>query len=141
MITPMTRRFVVERVTRIEPGLSAWELACHILPTIVNAAQRLFSLSVGARYRPSQTAQSGTQGARLLTLPPTGGRAGLRRLSPPRRVLRLDDVPGTGRQGGSTEGGAHPVDLAMHATAARPNTHANTTGYGVIAQAAEQQLR
>jgi len=29
----------------------------------------------------------------------------------------------------------------MHATAARPNTHANTTGYGVIAQAAGQQLR
>jgi hypothetical protein len=28
----------------------------------------------------------------------------------------------------------------MHATLSGPNTHANTTGYGVIAQAPEQQL-
>jgi hypothetical protein len=53
----------------------AWELACHILPTIVFAAQRIFSLSVGAatdRRRPPYR----TRGARLLTLPPTGGNAG-----------------------------------------------------------------
>jgi hypothetical protein len=46
-------------------GPSAWELACHALPTRVFAAHRLFTLSVSTRYRPSQTAPSGTQGARL----------------------------------------------------------------------------
>jgi hypothetical protein len=45
-------------------GLSAWELACHALPIIVFAAKRLFALSVSARYGPSQTVPSGTQGAR-----------------------------------------------------------------------------
>jgi hypothetical protein len=29
------------------------------------------------------------------------------------------------------------VDLAMHATAPGPNTHANTAGYGVIVQVLE----
>ncbi len=46
-------------------GLSAWELACHALPTKVLAAQRLFALSVSARYRPPHTVPSGTQRARL----------------------------------------------------------------------------
>ena len=49
-------------------------------------------------------------------------------------------MPGTGPQGGGAEGGAQPVDLAMHATPPGPSTHANTTGYGVIAQAPERQL-
>lgn len=44
---------------------SAWELACHVPPTTAFAAQRLFSLSVSARQRPSQTVPSGTQRARL----------------------------------------------------------------------------
>lgn len=48
-------------------GLSAWELACHVSLTIVFAAQRLFALSVSARYRPSQTVPSGTQRARQLS--------------------------------------------------------------------------
>jgi hypothetical protein len=42
-------------------GLSAWELACHALPTTVFVAQRLFVLSVSARHRTSQTVLSGTQ--------------------------------------------------------------------------------
>jgi len=33
------------------------------------------------------------------------------------------------------------VHLALRATLSGPNTHANTTGYGLIAQAREQQLR
>jgi hypothetical protein len=45
-------------------GLSAWELACHALPTTVFAVQRLFALSVSVRYRPSQTVLPGTQRAR-----------------------------------------------------------------------------
>ena len=45
-------------------ALSAWELACHALPTIVFAVQRLFALSVSARHRPSQTVASGTQRVR-----------------------------------------------------------------------------
>jgi hypothetical protein len=45
-------------------GLSAWELACHALPTTVFAAQGLFALSVSARYRPPRTVASGTQRAR-----------------------------------------------------------------------------
>jgi hypothetical protein len=61
----------------LDIGLSAWELACHILPTIIFAAQKLFSLSVSVRYRPLQTTLSGTRGARLLTLPPTDGNAGI----------------------------------------------------------------
>jgi len=50
------------RVTRRRP--SAWELACHVLPTTVFAAQMLFALSVSTRYRLSHTVPSGTQGAR-----------------------------------------------------------------------------
>jgi hypothetical protein len=49
-------------------------------------------------------------------------------------------MPGTGPQGGGAEGGAHPVRLATRATPPGPNTYANTTGCGVIAQALEQQL-
>jgi hypothetical protein len=49
-------------------------------------------------------------------------------------------MPGTGPQCGGAEGGAQAVDLTMHATPPGPNTHANITGYGVIAQALEQQL-
>jgi hypothetical protein len=59
----LTCGFTMERVTGIEPALSAWELACHTLPTIVFAAQSLFALSVSARYRPPQTVASGTQRA------------------------------------------------------------------------------
>src|SRR6185437_7527863 len=44
-------------------GLSAWELACHALPTTVFAAQSLCALPVSARYRPPQTVASGTQRA------------------------------------------------------------------------------
>jgi hypothetical protein len=66
--SPLTCAFRLERVTGIEPALSAWELACHALPTTVFAAHRLFALSVSARYRPSQTVPSGTQRAR-----PVGG--------------------------------------------------------------------
>jgi hypothetical protein len=40
---------LLERVTGIEPALSAWELACHALPTTVFAVQILFALSVSAR--------------------------------------------------------------------------------------------
>jgi hypothetical protein len=43
----------LERVTGIEPALSAWELACHALLTTIFAGQGLFSLPVGDRYRPS----------------------------------------------------------------------------------------
>jgi hypothetical protein len=48
----------------VDIGLSAWELACYASLITVFAAQRLFALSVSARYRPSQTLPSGTQGAR-----------------------------------------------------------------------------
>ena len=41
-------------------ALSAWALACHALPSTVFSARRLFTLSVSARYRPSQTAVTGT---------------------------------------------------------------------------------
>ncbi len=51
-------------MTGIEPALSAWELACHASLTRVFAAQRVFTWSVSARYRPSQTALPGTQRAR-----------------------------------------------------------------------------
>jgi hypothetical protein len=47
-------------------ALSAWELACHALPTTVFAVQRLFALSVSARYKPYQTVPSGMQRARHL---------------------------------------------------------------------------
>lgn len=39
-------------------------LACHAALTTTFAAQRLFALSVSARYRPSQTVPSSTQRAR-----------------------------------------------------------------------------
>ena len=42
--------------------LLAWELACHASQTTVFAAQRLFALSVSARYRPSQTVPSARKG-------------------------------------------------------------------------------
>jgi hypothetical protein len=45
-------------------ALSAWELACRALPTTVFTAQRLLTLSVSARHRPSRTVLSGTQRAR-----------------------------------------------------------------------------
>ena len=54
----------VEDLCNADVALSAWELACHASPTTVFAAQRLFALSVSARYRPSQTVPSGTQRAR-----------------------------------------------------------------------------
>lgn len=57
----------------VDIGLSAWELARHAVPTTAFAAQRLFALSVSARYRPSQTMPSGTQRAR----PSIAGRAAL----------------------------------------------------------------
>lgn len=41
-------------------------LACHAVLTTAFAAQRLFALSVSARYRPSQTVPSGTHRARLV---------------------------------------------------------------------------
>jgi hypothetical protein len=43
----------------------------------------------------------------------------------------------TGRWRG---GGAQPVHLALRATPPGPSTHANSTGYGVIAPALERQL-
>jgi hypothetical protein len=63
----LTWAFAVERVTGIEPALSAWELACHASPTTVFAAQNPIRLSVSARYGPSQTVASGTQRARPLS--------------------------------------------------------------------------
>jgi hypothetical protein len=60
-------------------GLSAWELDCHAFPTTAFAAQRLFALSVSARYRPSQTVPSGTQRARKHS-PQVGGDHLIRRL-------------------------------------------------------------
>jgi len=60
----VTWAFVVERVTGTEPALSAWELACHALPTTVFAGQGLFALPVDDRHRPSQAVVSGTQRAR-----------------------------------------------------------------------------
>lgn len=48
----------------LDIGLSAWELAYHVLPTTVFAAQSLYALSLSARYRPSQTVRSGMQRAR-----------------------------------------------------------------------------
>jgi hypothetical protein len=54
----------VERVTGIEPALSAWELACHAVSTTVFAGRGLFALPVDDRRRPSQAVASGTQRAR-----------------------------------------------------------------------------
>jgi hypothetical protein len=58
--SPLTWAFAMERVTGIEPALSAWELACHALPTTVFAGQGLFALPVDDRHRPSETIASGT---------------------------------------------------------------------------------
>ena len=55
---------MLERVTGIEPALSAWELARHAQLTTVFAVQALFALPVSARYRLSQTVPSGMQRAR-----------------------------------------------------------------------------
>lgn len=57
-------------------GLSAWELACHAMPTTVFAAQRPFTSSVSARLRPPQTMPSGTQRARLAWSDPSRARYG-----------------------------------------------------------------
>ena len=125
------------RPTNSQVALSAWELACHILPTMVFAAQRFFSSSVGARYRPSQTALSGTQGARLLTLPPTGGMAGYvgknhRGMSCGWTICLAPGHRAVARRGVLTQ-------WTWQCTPPPPGP--NTTGYGVIAQAAlEQQL-
>jgi hypothetical protein len=54
----------VEDLCNVYVALSAWELACHTLPTMIFAAKRPFALSMSARYRPSQTVPSGTQRAR-----------------------------------------------------------------------------
>jgi hypothetical protein len=51
----------IENLCNTDVALSAWELACHALPTTVFAAQRLFTLPVSARHRPTQTMLSGTQ--------------------------------------------------------------------------------
>jgi hypothetical protein len=54
----------VEDLCNVDVALSAWELACHALPTTVFAAHSRFALSVSARYRLPQTVASGTQRAR-----------------------------------------------------------------------------
>jgi hypothetical protein len=78
---------VSKSVSKSGPGLSAWELACHALPTTVFAAQRIFALPVSARYRPSPTVPSGTQRARRRI----GGRQAQR--DDHRSWALLDDAP------------------------------------------------
>ena len=60
-------RSPLDRQVRLDVGLSAWELACHTLPTTVFAAQRLFALPVSARQVPVFTPRSGTQLARCFS--------------------------------------------------------------------------
>jgi hypothetical protein len=52
--------FSLERVTGIEPALSAWELDCHASLTIASQVSRHHRLSVSDRYVPNLTALSGT---------------------------------------------------------------------------------
>src|SRR5690349_12444848 len=66
----------------------------------------------------------------LLTFSPIGGNASYIGYS--HRGWTKCLTPGPGQWRG---GGAHVASLAMHATAARPEHHANTTGCSVIAQA------
>jgi len=56
--------FAVERVTGIEPALSAWELACHASLTGASQVSCHLRLSASARRVPVLTALSGTQRAR-----------------------------------------------------------------------------
>ena len=59
----------MERVTGIEPALSAWELDCHVSLTSAPQVRRHLRLSVSTRHGPLLTLPSGTQRARR----PTGG--------------------------------------------------------------------
>jgi hypothetical protein len=54
----------LERVTGIEPALSAWEQACHLALTIMFAGQKHFALSVSDPRVPPLILHSGTQRAR-----------------------------------------------------------------------------
>ena len=56
----------LERVTGIEPALSAWELDCHVSLTIVSQVRPDLRLSVGNRQVPFLTPPSGTQRGRWL---------------------------------------------------------------------------
>ena len=75
----------------------------------------------------------------LLTLPPTDDNASYVSYGHCGMSCGWTICPAPGHMAVARRG-AQPVDLAMHATPPGPNTHANTTGYGVIAQALEQQL-
>ena len=61
---------VTERVTGIEPALSAWEMACHAALTGMLQVSRHTRLSVSDRWIPFLTLLSGAQRARcpLLTI-------------------------------------------------------------------------
>jgi hypothetical protein len=52
-----------------------------------------------------RNSNSPQKGEALLTVPPTGGMRAMSAM-PPRRVLRLDDMPGTGPQCGGAKGGS-----------------------------------
>jgi len=60
----LTWAFVAERVTGIEPALSAWELACHASVTGALQVSGHLRLSVSSRRVPALTPLSGTQRAR-----------------------------------------------------------------------------
>ena len=64
--------FGLERVTGIEPALSAWELACHASLTSTLQVRRHLWLSASVRRVPVSTPLSGTQRARQ-RLPQVGG--------------------------------------------------------------------
>jgi hypothetical protein len=60
----MTWRFTLERVTGIEPALSAWELACQASATSAPQVSGHPRLSASSRRVPALTPLSGTQRAR-----------------------------------------------------------------------------
>ena len=62
----MTWEFTLERVTGIEPTLSAWELDCHATLTFALQISGHHRLSASARSVPVMTPLSGTQRARDL---------------------------------------------------------------------------
>jgi hypothetical protein len=61
---PLTWGFALERVTGIEPALSAWELACQVFLTGASQVSGHLRQSVSARRVPLLTPLSGTQRAR-----------------------------------------------------------------------------
>ena len=63
-VSALAACFRSERVTGIEPALSAWELDCHASLTSTLQVRHHLRLSVGNRQVPFLTLSSGTQRAR-----------------------------------------------------------------------------